>query len=224
VRTRLLAASMLVLFVAVTLCCKSIFPNHNPTITSMGGPTAVTAGDENEYLCIATDPDRDELSYTWSCNSGTLSSTSSKTVYWTAPNQSGTANLQVTVRDSRGGSDTQTKSVNVAARTTTVIDWDGAVQAGYYIYWAKDIASGYRVSGDFSVDAYDITLLILSASNYENWRNNQSYNYVVQVSRSAGANFSATIGTTGTYYIILDNTYSMITDKFAHLFVQTTSP
>lgn len=40
----------------------------------------------------------------------------------------------------------------------------------------------------------------------------------------AGSDFAATVGTEGVYYVILDNTYSLFTDKFAHLLVQMTSP
>lgn len=210
----------------VALNCKSLTPatNSNPIISSISGASTVSAGGSVSLTCNATDPDGDPLTYSWSCTEGTLSSSTGRSVTWYAPEVSGSASVSVTVRDGQSGSDSQDKTIAIQPLTTTIIDWDGAVQAGYYKYWPEYIKSDYRVHGSFSVDAHDITFLILDASNYENWCNNNSYTYVVRVSRSAGSSFSATIPTDGTYYIILDNTYSLITDKFAHLFVQTTSP
>jgi hypothetical protein len=216
-----------ILAIVLLLCainCKSVLPNHNPVIATINGPTVLTAGAYATYTCAASDPDGDVLTYTWSCTNGSLSSTAGISVTWTAPGRSGTANIQVTVRDGRGGADIQSKTITVNPITTTIIDWDGAIRAGYYIYWTPYIPSGYRVSGSFSVDAHDINFLILDVANYENWRNNHSYNALVEVYRSAGSSFNATVGTAGYYYIILDNTYSLFTDKFAHLFVQKTSP
>jgi len=217
---------MVTLASLVLLGCKSILPqeNHNPVISSLSGSTDVTAGSSTSYACEASDEDGDVLHYSWTCSSGSLSASTGKSVSWTAPSHSGTANLTVSVSDGEGGTASRSKSVSVSPITATVVDWDGAVQAGYYTYWNVSIQSGYRISGSFSVDAHDITFLILDASNYTNWRNGSSYNYLVRVQRSAGSSFSTTVGTTGAYYLILDNTYSMYTDKFAHLFAQTTSP
>ena len=215
---------VVILCLLFSISCKSVLPNHNPVINEINGPTVVTAGQSASYICSASDPDDDNLTYSWSCTNGTLSSATGKSVTWTAPSRSGTANIQVVVRDGRGGSDDQIIAVTISPLTTTIVNWDGAVQAGYYIYWTSYIPAGYRVSGSFSVDAHDINFLILDAANYENWRNNRSYRALVGIYRSAGSSFSATTLTSDTYYIILDNTYSLFTDKFAHLFVQTTSP
>lgn len=198
--------------------------NHDPIISSISGATSVYIRESVPLVCNASDPDNDSLTYTWTCTNGSLSASTGKSINWYAPGSSGSTTVSVTVRDGEGGSDSESKTITINPLTTTVIDWDGAIQAGYYKYWSENIESNYRIHGNFSVDAHDINFLILDESNYENWRNNNSYNYIVRVSRSAGSSFSATIPTDGTYYIILDNTFSLLTDKFTHLLVQTTSP
>jgi hypothetical protein len=132
--------------------------------------------------------------------------------------------VTVAVHDNRGGSDSRGKTIAVNPVTTTIINWDGQVAANQAVYWTNYVASGHRISGNFSVDNYDISFLILDENNYNNWWNNHSYTYLVKIVQSAGSSFSAIVSTTGTYYCVLDNTYSLFTPKFAHLFVQTTSP
>lgn len=215
---------MLTLLLSSLLSCKSVLPNHPPVIESISGADAVGANGSVTLTCNATDSDGDQLDYSWTCTNGTLLSSTGMTVTWWAPEVSGTATVSVTVRDGRGGVDTRSKTITINRVTTTVIDWDGQILARSYGYWTEYFQGGYTVSGNFWVDNYDINFLILDAANYENWRNNQSYRYVVRVSRSAGSSFSGTIPTSDYYYIILDNTFSIFTDKFAHLFLQKTSP
>jgi len=198
--------------------------NQNPVIEALNAPSSVDAGTNATLSCSASDPDGDDLTYNWTCTSGSLSSASGASVTWTAPGTSGSSTVNVTVHDGRGGSDARGKSITVSAVTTTIINWDGQVAAHQALYWTNYIQSGFRISGNFSVDNYDITFLILDENNFDNWWNGNSYTYLVKVVQSAGSSFSATIPTTGTYYCVLDNTYSLFTPKFAHLFAQTTSP
>ncbi len=221
---------LITLLLAVILCampfasCKKIGPNHPPVIVSISGPDSVGVNNSLTITCIATDPDGDQLDYTWTCTNGRLSSSVGQSVTWDAPSASGTAIVSATVRDGRGGADTRSKMIIIKPVTTTIIDWAGQIPAGYYVYWPVYLNAGYTVSGNFWVDNYDINFLILNAANYENWRNNRHYDYLVSVMRSAGTSFSATVPADDTYYIILDNTFSLFTDKFAHLFLQKTSP
>jgi hypothetical protein len=205
----------------VIRCAKQ---NHNPVISLLNAPTSVNVNGSASLSCSASDPDGDPLTYDWTCTEGSLSSSSGSSVTWTAPGTSGSATVTVSVHDDRGGADSRSKTITVNAVTTTLIDWSGQVARNSWTYWNLDLESGYIISGNFSVDNYDISFLILDESNYENWRNSKSYTYVVKVVQSAGTSFSATIYTTGTYYAVLDNTYSWFTDKFAHLFMQQTSP
>jgi hypothetical protein len=196
---------------------------HEPIISSISGPSTVSVNGTGSFTCIATDEDGDALTYTWTCTSGSFSSSSGSSVTWYAPSSHGSSTITVDVSDGNGGEDSKSKPITVQSVTTTLIDWSGTVIAGYYTYWQEYIDAGYQISGSFWANS-DVNFLVLDQSNYSNWVNNQSYNYIVQYSRSTGSSFSATINTGGTYYVILDNTFSWVTDKQCTLFVQSTSP
>ena len=85
--------------------------NHPPVIGSLTAePQRVKKAMTSTIKCIATDQDGDELTYTWSASSGSISGKGSVAT-WVAPNTFGTYTITVTVTDSRGGQ--ATKSVDI---------------------------------------------------------------------------------------------------------------
>jgi hypothetical protein len=77
--------------------------NQPPVITSLTAEQkTVTRAMTTTIECIASDPDGDELSYTWSPSGGNITGKGS-TVTWVAPNTYGTYTITVTVTDGRGG-------------------------------------------------------------------------------------------------------------------------
>jgi len=78
-------------------------PNNPPVIESLTTdcPRVQPAG-SGPITCEASDPDGDELTYTWSVERGTISG-SGATVTWTAPSELGDYYITVTVSDGRGG-------------------------------------------------------------------------------------------------------------------------
>jgi hypothetical protein len=85
--------------------------NHPPVIDSLTAePQRVKKGMTSNIECIASDPDGDELSYTWSASGGSISREGS-VVTWVAPNAFGTYTIIVTVTDGRGGQ--ATKSIDI---------------------------------------------------------------------------------------------------------------
>ena len=73
----------------------------------------ITPGMQCEVEAISLDPDGDTLSYSWSVTGGTLSSTTTNPVQWTAPGVESTFEVTVTVDDGRGGEVSRTESVPV---------------------------------------------------------------------------------------------------------------
>ena len=61
------------------------FRNNPPEIQTFTVPKAVRYGETVELNVGVSDPENDELTYTWHVSAGTLSSTETATVEWTAP-------------------------------------------------------------------------------------------------------------------------------------------
>jgi len=77
--------------------------NHAPVIEAVTAhPRKIDLGAGTHLACIASDPDGDSLSYTWSAAAGTLSD-SGATAAWIAPLVEGNYYIICTVDDSAGG-------------------------------------------------------------------------------------------------------------------------
>jgi hypothetical protein len=89
--------------------------NNPPTITSLtASPASVASGGSSTITCVATDPDGNTLTYTWTASGGNISGTGS-TVTWIAPGVEGSFTISVTVDDGRGGTVTADYQITVAA-------------------------------------------------------------------------------------------------------------
>lgn len=98
----------------VTVSAKPMV-NHNPQITSSPLTTA-TVGNLYSYILQASDADNDTLSYALTTfPSGMTVNSQSGLISW-APNtnQAGSQSVSVTVTDGKGGSDSQSFSINVS--------------------------------------------------------------------------------------------------------------
>ena len=217
-------AGVFALLGLLALTCKLLKPNKDPVIIDFGGPSQVSAGEQAEFWCDAVDPDSDHVSYVWSCTRGSLSSDSGAIIRWSSPEVSGRDTLFVTAADGRGGSATADKMVSVTPSTSTVAHWDGIVYAREYTYTLAQIGAGHLIHGFFSVDSLDITFLVLGAGDFVKWKNGQAYVPEIEIDRSPGDSISATLAESGTYYFVLDNTYSANANKYGHLLLQATSP
>ena len=90
--------------------------NKNPVIAAINLSEANPAVDEQYAVTAdASDPDGDDLEYKWSVSAGggTIANNTTNPMQWTTPNTAGTYTIEVTVTDTKGGSATETKDVNV---------------------------------------------------------------------------------------------------------------
>jgi len=126
-------ASLIILVVATLVISGCTPPNQPPVISSLTASAEwVSPSDSCQVKCVASDPDGDELSYTWSA-SGDISGEGS-TVTWTAPAAPGDYTVAVKVTDGRGGEATMQINIGVAVNQPPVIDklvseWEGVKKA-----------------------------------------------------------------------------------------------
>ena len=76
--------------------------NHPPVIDSLTTEQRVGKATTSTIVCIASDPDGDELRYIWSASGGNISG-EGPVATWVAPNAYGTYTVTVFVTDGRGG-------------------------------------------------------------------------------------------------------------------------
>jgi uncharacterized protein (TIGR02145 family) len=99
---------VIVLLLLVHSCKKE---NKPPTINSIQfNPTEIITNSVVTLTATATDPEGDNLSYTWNCPKGTFTNTTGQSVNWTAPTDAGTYQITVTVND---GKNTVSQTSNV---------------------------------------------------------------------------------------------------------------
>ena len=104
--------------------------NQPPLISSLtGDPSGVLYGGTATITCIASDPDGDVVSYSWSASEGTISGVGEK-ITWKAPNKGGDFNITVLVSDGKGGETTGNVMLVVSAATRTVTLYPVAQETG----------------------------------------------------------------------------------------------
>ncbi len=88
-------------------------PPSKPTITASA--TTVKSGGVVNLTASSTDPDGDTLTYTWSADGGSFSSTTGATTTWTAPSvlEDKSYTISVEVSDGKGGKDDNNVTISV---------------------------------------------------------------------------------------------------------------
>lgn len=104
--------------------------NQNPLISSLvANPSGILYGSSTTITCIATDPDGDVVTYSWSPSGGSVTGVGEK-VTWIAPNKGGDFSITVIVSDGKGGETTGNVMVTVSAATRTVTIYPVAEETG----------------------------------------------------------------------------------------------
>ena len=108
-------ASLIILVIATLLIVSCVPANQPPVISSLT-TNEVWITPAGIYLieCIASDPEGDELSYSWSADGGAISGEGS-VILWTAPDAPGAYTITVEVTDGRDGEATTQLTINVVA-------------------------------------------------------------------------------------------------------------
>ena len=170
--------------------------NHRPIITSLEAAAEWTAPlGSLQVMCIASDPDGDELNYNWAASGGEING-EGDTVTWTAPDSVGSYNVTVTVTDGRGGEVMDYVTITVRANEPPTIasliadaDWTTPLGSLQVTCTASDpdsdelsyewTATGGDISGTDAavnwtapeeVGTYDVTVVVKDGHGQEDTR------------------------------------------------------
>jgi hypothetical protein len=107
-------ASVIILGITFLPFASCLATNQLPVISSLTADYEgeINTADSCQITCIASDPDGDELTYTWTAYGGTISG-EGPTVTWTAPDMYGTCTIKVEVSDGRNGLATELINIEV---------------------------------------------------------------------------------------------------------------
>jgi hypothetical protein len=153
--------------------------NHAPVIEDLiASAGKIDMGDTTTISCIAGDPDGDMLDYFWSADYGLLIGSDS-VVAWIAPDSVGYYFIKCTVRDNRGGEDTD--SIGIVVRDSTNSQTGDPV--AYYPFSGNaNDESGLNNHG--TVNGADLTTNRFGDPNSAYYFNGTSDNIRVPVSSS----------------------------------------
>ena len=90
--------------------------NNAPVIQNIVGELYIFPSSSSSIHCVASDPDGDDVFYSWSCNGGTLKGQDAHMV-WSAPKDLGEYVISVVVTDGKGGEAKGSISVTVELGT-----------------------------------------------------------------------------------------------------------
>jgi hypothetical protein len=103
-----LEASQFISHPGATTQVRLVIPNGAPVLTSLVatvGGSVVAGAPKNSIVALranATDPDGDQLHYTWAVNTGVIASVQGATAEWKLPDSKGLAFAYVLVTDGKG--------------------------------------------------------------------------------------------------------------------------
>jgi outer membrane protein OmpA-like peptidoglycan-associated protein len=87
--------------------------NQPPTVHARCEPCTVEVGKTSTVTADAQDPDGDALAYRWSAPAGTFTNGTARQTPWTAPMQEGPVQVTVTVDDGKGGTASDSVTIQV---------------------------------------------------------------------------------------------------------------
>jgi peptidoglycan-associated lipoprotein len=98
--------------------------NRPPTVKAQCDPCTVYVGERSQLTANANDPDGDPLTYQWTAPTGKLDQPTTPKPIWTAPMQVGSVPVTVTVNDGKGGTASDTVTIQVIQREQKVFTFE----------------------------------------------------------------------------------------------------
>jgi outer membrane protein OmpA-like peptidoglycan-associated protein len=107
-----------------------IIPNQPPSVECLTTTMDVASGGSIELRARATDPDKDNLTYTWSSTGGSVSGRGETATFNASGVNAGSYTVTVTVDDGRGGKSSCSMTVNVSEKVSITKDNCGYFKEG----------------------------------------------------------------------------------------------
>ena len=95
--------------------------NRPPTVRAACDPCTVQVGANSTVTATAQDPDGDPLTYRWTAPTGTFANQANRQTAWTAPQQEGPVPVTVTVNDGRGGTASDSVTIQVVRPAPPIV-------------------------------------------------------------------------------------------------------
>jgi hypothetical protein len=169
-----------ILMIVAFTSCKKDATNGNPVVSAVTvAPSSVNANGIASVTVVATDPDGDALTYSYSVTGGAITG-SGASVSWTAPSAAGAHSVTVTVSDGNGGTASGNGALTVQAAVTQVTGT------------AKFPAG---TSGDLS------NAKVSLYTSWDNWNANQPIKFGAVTGSGATVSFAVTGVNPGNYYL-----------------------
>lgn len=108
----LLVALLLCIACTIPQATQTPQPNRPPVIQQFTGISDWSAATAGDITCSASDPDGDNLTYSWAADNGTIKG-AGPIISWTSPATMGKYNITVTVSDGKGGEASRVQEVRV---------------------------------------------------------------------------------------------------------------
>lgn len=154
--------------------------NKNPVVTSVTvNPASVNANGTVAVTVVASDPDGDALTYSYTVTGGAISGTGPN-VTWTAPALEGAHSVNVTVNDGKGGTATGSSALTVLPAVTQVTG-TARFPAG--------------VSGDL------VNSKVSLYTSWDNWNANQPVKFASVTGSGPSVSFTIPNVNPGNYYL-----------------------
>jgi len=143
----------------------TVSANNPPRIESVkANPTAVQLEGSTTLTVIASDPDNDAISYSWTAKEGSISGQGGS-VTWTAPRKQGNFTVTAFAKDTKGGESSMDVVVMVSSSSNTVtlnpvssesgtVDSTGDKISGLYKAGDDEKNIGYRAFFSFNISQF----------------------------------------------------------------------
>jgi outer membrane protein OmpA-like peptidoglycan-associated protein len=127
--------------------------NGPPTVRAQCDPCDVETGRAASIRAVGSDPDGDPVEFRWTTASGSIADPSMPATTWRAPTEPGPVTLTVTVDDGKGGTATDTVTIDVRERAVATSGTPTSFEDVQFVFDRYSLDSTARATLDAAAAA-----------------------------------------------------------------------